>query len=300
MHPRKWERSGQPCVMLECANNLGESILWDDRSERLYWVNTHERQIWSWSPWSGGAPRILELEKRIGAIGLRESGGLVAGLESGFALIDLQTGQTRKISSVEDELPTTRLNDGRVDPAGRFVCGGMDEADPQRGISALYCCRADHSVSRLMSGITCTNSLCWSPDGAILYFTDMPARRIEALDYDLISGRVANRRLFADLSGEPGWADGSIVDAEGFLWNAQWQGAKIVRYAPDGSVDREYVLPVSNPTCLAFGGPDYETLFVTTAKFGLSGEQLLGEPFAGHLFAFRPGVRGRPETRFAG
>jgi L-arabinonolactonase len=128
----------------------------------------------------------------------------------------------------------------------------------------------------------------------------MPTRRIDALDYDVVTGHVGNRRLFASLADQPGSADGSVVDAEGCLWNAQWRGAKLVRYRPDGRIDREIALPVSNPTCLAFGGPNLDILFVTSAWFTLSDEERKREPHAGSLFAFRPGVCGRPEYRYAG
>ena len=106
--------------------------------------------------------------------------------------------------------------------------------------------------------------------------------------------------MFVDLSAEPGLPDGSVVDADGCLWNAQWQGSKLVRYRPDGSVEREVALPVSNPTCLAFGGPELDVLFVTSAWFTLDEAQRRRQPHAGSVFAFRPGVRGRPECRYAG
>jgi L-arabinonolactonase len=176
----------------------------------------------------------------------------------------------------------------------------MDEGAPQEPLARLYGLDANRSVSILLSGISCTNSLCWSPDGRTLYLTDMPTRRIDAFDYDLKNGVASNRRVFTSLANEPGLADGSIIDADGYLWNAQWQGSKLVRYRPDGSVEREVRLPVSNPTCMAFGGPDLDLLFVTTAWFTLTPEQRTAEPFAGSLFAFRPGVRGRKETRYAG
>ena len=133
-----------------------------------------------------------------------------------------------------------------------------------------------------------------------MYFTDMPSRKIEAFDYDIATGTVCNRRLFADLGNEAGLADGSTVDAEGYLWNAQWGGGKIVRYSPQGAVDREIFLPVENPTCLTFGGAELDILFVTTAWFGLDEERRRKQPHAGSLFALRPGVRGFRENRYGG
>ena len=133
-----------------------------------------------------------------------------------------------------------------------------------------------------------------------LYFTDMPTRRIDAFDYDVETGQIRNRRPFASLVDQPGSADGSTVDAEGCLWNAQWRGGRLVRYRPDGSIDREIFLPVSNPSCVTFGGADLDILFVTSAWFTLSDDERRSQPHAGSLFALRPGVCGRPEYRYSG
>lgn len=287
-------------LALDCKNNLGESIIWDERNERLVWANIHAGEVWSWQPSASDRPRVSELSERVGAIGLRQGGGLALALASGFAVVDHEGASPIRIAEVEPDLATTRLNDGRIDPAGRFVCGGMDEASPQQGISAVYSLGADDKPASLIAGVHCANSICWSPDGRIMYFTDMPTRRIDQFDYDPATGAASNRRVFADLSKEPGLADGSTVDAEGYLWNAQWGGSKVVRYAPDGSVDREIELPVSNPTCLCFGGPDLDVLFITSAWFGLDEVARAREVQAGGIFALKPGVKGLPEHRYAG
>lgn len=290
----------QPEIALDCRNWLGESIIWDDGASALYWVDIHAKSIWRWEPFGATAPRVFTLLERPGALGLRRDGGLVLGLESGFALFDESSGAIDKIADVEADLPTTRLNDGRVDIAGRFLCGGMDEAENQQAISALYVLEPDRTVRRLLNGIACANSTCWSADGRTLYFSNMPTRRIDAFDYDIENGTVSNRRPFVSFDKELGLPDGSAVDAEGCLWNAEWGGGKLLRFRPNGQLDREVLLPVTNPTCVAFGGPDLDTLFVTTAWFGLTDEQRNAEPLAGSLFAFAPGVRGRPENRYAG
>ena len=288
--------SAQPTVQLDCRNQLGESPVWDEREQCLYWVNIHDGELWAWRP--DTTPRVVQFQLKVCAIGLREAGGLVLALESGFALLDRLDAPLRIVGQVAAPIHT-RLNDGRVDPQGRFVCGGMNEESPQRANASLYLLEGDFKVTGLMAGIACTNSLCWSPDGATVYFADMPTRRIDACDYDTRTGAMANRRTFATLNGH-GAPDGSIVDAEGHLWNARWGGAKLVRYRPDGSVEREVPLPVSNPTCLAFGGPDLDILYVTTAWFSLDDATRKSEPYAGSLFALRPGVRGLPSARFAG
>jgi L-arabinonolactonase len=281
--------SAEPAVQLDCRNILGESPVWDEREQVLYWVNIHAAELWAWR--AGAAARTIKMPERVGAIGLRESGGLVLALESGFALLDGFDAPLHTIRRVETPAHT-RMNDGRVDPFGRFVCGGMNEETPQRSNAALYVLAGDGEVTLLLEGIGCSNSLCWSPDGRTLYFSDMPTGRIDAFDYDARTGAISNRRRFATLN-RPGAPDGSIVDAEGHVWNAQWGGAKLVRYRPDGSVEREVSLPVSNPSCLAFGGPDLDILYVTSALFTVVAAARAGVPLAGCLFAFRPGVRGR-------
>jgi L-arabinonolactonase len=290
----------ETALILDCRLCLAEGIVWDDREHLLYWVNIHDAEVWRWNPDSDTSPAVFHLPERVCALGLRESGGLVLALASGFALFDPANSMLENLANVERDLPTTRLNDGRVDAAGRFVCGGMDESSAQLPLSSLYSVGTDRKVGKLLAGVTCTNSLCWSPDGGQLYFTDMPTKRIDAFDYDLRTGRVSNRRTFASLADEPGLPDGSAIDAEGFLWNAQWRGSKVVRYRPDGLVDSEFSLPVSNPTCVAFGGPDLDVLYVTSAWFDLTQEERALQPHAGSLFALKPGVRGRPEFRYLG
>ncbi|AYD04169.1 SMP-30/gluconolactonase/LRE family protein [Neorhizobium sp. NCHU2750] len=290
----------KPRLILDCRNNLGESIVWDELSARLWWANIHEGEIWSWDPEGTDSPKTWSLGVRICALGLSSGDRLIVALEKGFARFDPSIGRLEPIAEVEQDLPTTRLNDGRVDPAGRFICGGMDEAAPQKALSSLYALDGKGQPRHLLGDISCTNSLCWSPDGATMYFADMPKGTIEAFDYDTVSGAMKNRRVFADLSGEPGLPDGSTVDADGYLWNAQWGGDKLVRYAPSGAVDLEVAMPVSNPTCLCFGGRNLDTLFITSAWFGLDDAASAGQPHAGGLFALKPGARGQLEHRYAG
>ncbi|MDR5734008.1 SMP-30/gluconolactonase/LRE family protein [Caballeronia sp. LZ025] len=285
-----------PEVVLDCRNCLGESPVWDDISQTLHWTNIHAREIWSWKL-SEHEPTVRTMPERIGAIGLRAGGGLVLALESGFATLDDASMQPALLATLPMPAPHTRLNDGRVSPDGRFVCGGMNEETPQLATAALHSLDADCRVRELLPAISCANSLCWSPDGRTMYFSDMPTRRIDAFDY--ADGEIANRRAFAKLA-TPGAPDGSIVDEEGFLWNAQWGGGKLVRYAPDGSVEREVALPVSNPTCMIFGGAQLDIMFITSAWFTLDDAARARESHAGSLFAWRPGVRGLPSSRFQG
>lgn len=283
-------------VAADVRHELGESVLWDDRTGELVWVNIHRREIWRRN--ATGSLIRHELPDRVGAIGLRQGPGYVVALAKGFGLFDPARSRYEPIAPIEIGLPNTRLNDGRCDRSGNFVCGGMSERGLSGKPSALYRFRADGTVETLLGDIMCANSTCFSPDGKTMYFADMPTGIIRAYCYGPDAPLGASR-LFFDFAGRSGLPDGSIVDSEGFLWNAHWGAGRVTRHAPDGSVEREIVLPVTNPTCLAFGGADLRTLFISSATFQLSAETLAGEPLAGAILSIRVEVPGIPEPRFA-
>jgi L-arabinonolactonase len=164
------------------------------RARRRFVVdNIHDAEVWMWDPFKNREPRVTSTAERVGALGLRGETGLVLALETSFALMDGRSGDVEVITRLEGESPTTRLNDGRVYPAGRFVCGGMDEGRPQRPVSAVYSLERDLTTRQLLSGVSCANSLCWNGDGRTLYFADIPCRRIEAFGYDVLIGALSNR-----------------------------------------------------------------------------------------------------------
>ena len=280
--------------VVRCRNILGEGAVWSVDRQALFWTDIHGRRLWSFDP-ATGRERCWEAPDRIGCFALRRDGTLLAGFAQGFAIYDPDSGRVEPLHPFEPDRPTTRLNDGRCDRQGRFVAGGMDEADPCRAISGLWRLDAGRTLERLVDGIAISNSVCFSPDGRTLYRTDTPDRVILAHDYDPGTGRLGDARVFHALPPGPGSPDGSTVDSEGFLWNAEHGGGRVVRYAPDGTVDRVVTMPTPNTTCPAFGGPDLGTLYVTTAAEGRE-----GDPLAGCLFAVEAGVRGLPEPLFAG
>ena len=191
--------------------------------------------------------------------------------------------------------PGHRFNDGRCDRAGRFWVGTMhNETRAPEGV--LYRL-ADRELVPEIAGVRIPNSLAWSPDGAVMYFADSLDHAIYAYDFDPASGALGERRVFAR-TDPPGFPDGSAVDADGHLWNAEFNSGRLVRYAPDGTVSRVVDLPVDRPTCCTFGGPDLEILFVTTTSQNMTPEQRAADPLAGALLALDAGVRGLPEARF--
>ena len=285
------------CVV-EAQNKLGEVPVWDVAEQALYWVDIEGALLQRYHP-ATNAVRRWEMPERLCALALREKGGLVIALASGFAFFDPETGAIQRLAAPEAHLPGNRMNDGKCDRRGRFWAGTMDDSLKNQ-TAALYRLDADLSCHQMETGIGISNSLAWSPDNRTFYYADTLVKTIFAYDFDIDSGTIRNRRVFADCRHMPGAPDGSTIDAEGYLWNAHWDGWKLVRYAPDGRIDREVKLPVQKPTSCMFGGPDLSTLYVTSAIWDHSAEDLKSQPRAGGLFALDVGVRGLPEPRFAG
>ncbi len=287
-------------TQVDCHNELGEGPVWCPVGKVLYWLDIRGKRIWRHHPASGKTENWSTPEQP-GSMALRQNGkGLVVAWWNGFRFFDPDSGTLDVIHDHEQDNPNSRFNDGRCDRQGRFWAGTMDDtyAEP---CGSLYRLNADLGFSVQETGINTSNSTAFSPDGRTLYYCDTPQNEIWAYDLDIESGNISNKRVFAsthDLKGEP---DGSTVDAEGYLWNAMWDGACLVRWAPDGSLDRKIDLPVDNPTCPMFGGDNLDIIYVTSAREELSPAQLSEKPLAGNVLAVHgTGATGLPEPRFAG
>ncbi len=281
----------RPLTHVVCA--LGEGPVWSVAEQALYFVDIEAPALHRWT-WGAGEVESWPLPALVGAIALRERGGLLVALRTGIHTFDLTSGELRFVTDPEAEVPGTRYNDGTVDPAGRFWIGGM-VLDGEPGSAGLHRISAGGVVTQVLSGIGCSNGAGFSPDGTVMYYTDTETRTIVRYDFELSSGDIRNPSVFAvDDDCSP---DGLTVDADGFVWGAKWDGSRIVRYAPDGSVDLVVPMPVQRPTSLAFGGPDLRTLFITTARTGLTRSELDGQPLAGRLLVIDdPGASGLPEA----
>jgi L-arabinonolactonase len=295
-----WEASRMRAELaVDCRNEHGEGVLWSHEHGLLMWTDIHGQRLWLLDP-ATGASESHPVPGRLCCFAPRRNrpwNQLVAAFSDGFALLDVRTGERDDIAPFEPDLPTTRLNDGRTDPVGRFVAGGMDEGEPMTPISSVWRLDPDLTLTRLFGEVGCANATCFSPDGRTMYFADSPTRSIRAYDYDAAGGSLGPGRTLAVVDGIP---DGSCVDAEGFVWNAVWEGYRVDRWSPDGRLDRSIAVPVAKPTCCAFGGPDLATLYITTSRLGEPAERLASEPDAGCLYAVVPGVRGLPTAPFAG
>lgn len=286
-------------LLVEARDHVGEGPIWDDATNTLLWVDIPTGVIHSLQVASGRINNFT-LSEPVGSIGLRADAGIVMALRDGF-------GMTRDLGDGIHKVPCplvpgeeTTLNDGACDPAGRFWAGSV-AATSRPGAGALYCLSAvdgQFEVKRMAGGMTISNGIDWSLDGRHMYYVDSPTRRVDVFDFDCDLGQISGRRAFATTAA--GMPDGITVDCEGGVWVALWGGWEVQRYLPNGILDMVVRLPVGQVSSCAFGGPDMQSLYITSARDELTAAQLAQQPLAGGLFVCRPGIRGRLPNRFAG
>jgi len=286
-------------VALDAGNTLGEGIVWCERAQALYWTDIQRATLYRLHIETG----MLEhwpMPERLASFALCETDGwLLLALASRLVFFRLADGQLQTLHEIEPGLPT-RCNDGACDRQGRFVFGTMHEpaAGGKQARGSFWRLNADLSLEQLaLPKVAISNSIAFSPEGTTMYYCDSLSRCIQRCAY---GDTLGTPQLFADLGELAGEPDGSCVDADGSLWNAQWGLARVVCYAADGSVRQVLPVPARQPTRPAFGGADLDTLYVTSARDGMSAAQLDTDIHAGALFRSRVGVRGLPEPRFAG
>lgn len=285
-------------LVLDARAATGESPTWSARDQALYWVDIEEPALHRLDP-ATGRDDSFETPAEIGAFALCNSGAILVALRTGLAKITLRDGGFEPLGAAPYNPLIFRFNDGKCDARGRFWVGTMHE--PLRGQAAgppaarpvgFYTRETGFQAQGATAVIA--NGLAWSLDSRTMYLTDSAARKIWAFDYDLETARLSAPRLFAQFTPTEGTPDGASVDEEGFYWCALYGGGRIVRLSPEGRLDAEIRLPVSQPTMCAFGDADYATLYIASAAQGVE-----TEPHAGGVFRCRPGVRGVPPALFA-
>jgi sugar lactone lactonase YvrE len=274
---------------------LGEGPVWVEREAALYWVDIQGRKIFR-------LDKSCELRGwttpfRVGSIVPRKSGGFIAGTDEGIAEVDPQAGRFEIVARPEEQLPGNRFNDGKVDRRGRFWAGTMDDEE-KAASGTLYCFDERMDWTAVDQGYRVTNGPAFSPSGDRMYHNDS-ARRVTYV-FDLEAGNAVNRRTLLQFGDGEGFPDGMTVDSEGCLWIAFWDGGCVRRYSDEGEWLETVDMPVSRPTSCAFGGPDFDRLYITSASRDLDSEALAMQPKAGGLFMLVAGVRGLPERPFAG
>ena len=282
--------------MTHGSDQLGEGPVWLPGSARLLRVDITAAAIISRHVATG-----LELRRRLATptgFALPARGGaIVAGPGHDVVLLPRLDGRAERIARVESDAADNRFNDAAVDPCGRLWAGTMSTTR-RAGAGALYRLLPDGRTDRMLSGLTISNGLDWNLDATRLYHIDSTAQRVDAIDFDVDRGVLGARRPLIRIDPSDGLPDGLAVDADGGIWIALFGGRALRRHRADGSLDAEIRLPVTNPTSVAFGGPELRELFVTSARHRLTPAQLAAEPLAGSLLRLRPGVAGRITHRF--
>lgn len=281
---------------LSVQNDLGEDPLWHPNEKRLYWVDIEVGRIHRHTL-SNGTIETFTIGTSVGAFGFRQKGGLILATGKGFALWNEQDQKIQILTDPVAGKPGVRLNDGKVDDAGRFWAGSHD---PQ-GQGALYRLDPDGTCHTMWKNVTISNGLAWSLDKNTFYYTDSGDYAIYTFNHDPQSGVITNRQVFLQLPQDhsQGVPDGLTIDVEGCIWSARWDGGKVVRYSPSGEALLEIILPVSRVTSVTFGGPRLNELFITTASTGLNPQQRKKEPLAGDIFVYKTNTRGLKTPYFS-
>ncbi len=285
-------------IVVDGKDILGEVPLWCQRTAKLWWIDVRRPSLQSFDPASRQHETYILPLPIVGSYALRDSGGFLLAADDGLYAYRPDTGAVDVLVAFRDH-PKNRYNDGKADRAGRFWVGTMNDT-PGNPDGSFYRVDTDLSMTSQFSGVYCPNAIAFSPDSQYLYYGDSKEKKIWRYEFDLAAGALGKRTLFRDVAYHQGIPDGSTVDAEGFVWNAEYGGGRLVRYAPDGSIDRIVELPVSLPSSCTFGGSDLSTLYVTTANQRLSAAQRKTQPYAGALLALNVGVKGLAEPYFKG
>ncbi|WP_135081401.1 SMP-30/gluconolactonase/LRE family protein [Terasakiella sp. SH-1] len=282
-------------LLVGCHNELGGGIQWNGAEQRLYWTDIQNKHLYSCDEF-GHDLMCYELEERLCSFAFDLDGKILAAFASGLYRLDIQSGQRDLLYAYETHQPATRLNDGRCDRQGRFIVGGYYEAGPEAITHVLSFGKGE--ATSLFDGVKCANSICFSPCGTRMYFADTETREIASFTYAPDSGCLSQRSSFAQLSEEEGLPDGSCIDREGGLWNAQYNGACVQRFLADGTRDIIIKVPALNVTCCCFGGKNLDKLFITTARQEMDTGQLVRYPQSGGAFVVKPGIIGLAESLY--
>jgi L-arabinonolactonase len=291
-------------LLVDAACTLGEGIVWDAKRGALFWTDIENSQLWMRVA-ATGATHSWKLPERVGALAIGRSGRMLLGFEKRLCLVDIDTStgvplNVKELAAVEPDATHMRVNDGRTDRDGNFVFGTLNEAADKARIGSFYQYSMKNGLRRLdLGGVAIPNSICFSPDGHTMYYCDSLEQCIMQCEYDAASAHVTHIREFVRFADDHGLPDGSVIAADGSLWNAAWGAGQVRRYDTSGAVKIVIEVPTPNPTCPAFGGDGYRDLYVTSSRQEMTTEQLRRTPHAGGVYHCHLGdVAGLPDELF--
>lgn len=268
---------------------LGEGPHWDGHV--LYWVDIMSKKLHLYNP-EHQQNDTVQLDQYIGAVIPAENGKLVVGLQNGIHLLDLQTKEVTFIGDPETDLPHNRFNDGKCDPSGRLYIGTMD-LHAAKGKGSLYRLDLEGKMKKIISPVTISNGLAWSPDEKYMYYIDTPTGEVSTFRYDKQTGDIDFKETAVHIPNGMGSPDGMTIDQEGMLWVAHYGGSRVTRWNPhNGKQLDEVHVPAPNVTSCTFGGNNLDELYITTARQGLTEEELASTPHAGGLFKVKTKEKG--------
>ena len=279
---------------------LGEGTLWVPDEKALYWVDVVGKRVHRYSP-EGGAKKSWAFDTEVTSLAERKQGGFIGTTRHGFAFFDFtrDTVNPEPIATFETDIPGNRFNDGKADPRGRFWAGTVDEANWRDETGSLYRMDADKSVRVVDKPYICSNGPAFSVDNKTFYHNETMKGIVYAFEFSS-EGEISNKRPFIKLKDGEGGCDGMTVDSEDCIWVCHFGGGRVTRYSPKGELLQTIPFPVPNVTSCTFGGENLDTLFITTARYGMSDEDVTKNPIAGSLFSCKPGVKGLPTQEFSG
>lgn len=275
---------------------LGESPVWSPVDQSIYFIDIKKMSINRFCI-SNSLFETIPTPSEIGCIVLKRGGGIVAAMQSGLAFVDFTVKEYAFFCTIDGDILTNRPNDGKCDGAGRLWVASMDNKEVSSS-GRLWKVSSTTAPEIVDSNFVIGNGIDWSPDSKKMYFTDSVNRAIYIYDFDLGSGTIGNKEMFVKIPEDDGFPDGLVVDGQGFVWSAHWDGWRVTRYALDGSIDKVVNLPVPRPTSLAFGGANLSSLFITSASYGLSSAELMNAPLSGGLFVYDSTVSGRLSNQY--
>ncbi len=289
--------TGRSELVLDAKCTLGEGPVWDWKKQHLFWVDIEGKILLRYDP-SKGENRSWHFNEMIGAAVPMENGQLLLALESGLATFNAETETLVKHQVLKNGDPLMRFNDGKVGPDGNFWIGSMHKAfAPKAG--NLYRVTKDFQTSVHISETTISNGMAWTADHRRFYYIDTPTYRVCSFDFDLGAAEISNKRTAISIPESFGGPDGMCIDADGMLWIAHWGGSCIRRWDPiSGEVLEKVEVDAPHITSCCFGGENLDTLYITSARSGLTEAQLGEFPLSGGLFLYKPKVSGTPITYF--
>lgn len=285
--------------ILDAQAQLGEGAFWNHQTQELWWIDIEGMRLHIFDPQTK-ANKTIQLDQRIGTVVPNNEGHAIIALQDGIYQLDLKDQSQKLLAPIEADLKENRMNDGKCDPAGRLWAGTMNvKGEAKKG--ALYCIETDGAHRKMLDSISISNGIVWSADHQRMYYIDTPDRNVKGYDYDKATGNITNESIIIRIPKGMGYPDGMTIDAEGMLWIAMWDGNCVTRWNPkSGQLLQKIEVPAHNVSSCAFGGPNLDTLYITSARVDMKPEELEALPLAGGLFSVVPGVVGVKSSVFGG